>query len=127
MPGARHESGRFYAGLILAVLALLVAVEVYGFRNANLFAQEIWAPVGLARLLQFGALYIGAATALLILAPWIFAGLAAALLARVDRDRRRPDRLPVGSLLPPLRLVARRSDCGADPQVRGRRCRRPLL
>ena len=41
MPGARHESGRFYAGLILAVLAFLVAVEVYGFRHANLFAQEI--------------------------------------------------------------------------------------
>jgi len=33
MPGARHESGRFYAGLILAVLAFLVAVEVYGFRQ----------------------------------------------------------------------------------------------
>jgi len=80
MPGARHESGRFYAGLILAVLAFLVAVEIYGFRHANLFAQEIWAPVGLARLLQFGALYIGAATALLILAPWLFAGLATALL-----------------------------------------------
>ena len=80
MPGARDESGRFYAGLILAVLAFLVAVEVYGFRHANLFAQEIWTPVGLARLLQFGALYVGAATALLILAPWIFAGLAAILL-----------------------------------------------
>ena len=80
MPGARDESGRFYAGLILAVLAFLFAVEFYGFRHANLFAQEIWAPVGLARLLRFGALYVGAATALLILAPWIFAGLAAALL-----------------------------------------------
>ena len=80
MPGARHESGRFYAGLILAVLAFLVAVEVYGFRHANLFAQEIWAPVGLARLLQFGALYIGAATALLILVPWAFACVAIALL-----------------------------------------------
>jgi hypothetical protein len=80
MPGARHESGRFYAGLILAVLAFLVAVEVYGFSHTDLFAQEIWAPVGLARLLQFGALYLGAATALLILAPWIFAGLAATLL-----------------------------------------------
>src|SRR5262249_11196333 len=80
MPGARHESGRFYSGLILTVLALLVAVEVYGFRHANLFAQGIWFPVGLSRLLQFGALYIGAATAVLILAPWIVAVLAAALL-----------------------------------------------
>ena len=66
MPGARDESGRFYAGLILVVLALLVAVEVYGFRHANLFAQEIWEPIGLARLVQFGALYIAAATALLL-------------------------------------------------------------
>ena len=59
---------------------MLAGVEVYGFRTANLFAQEIWAPEGCARLLQFGALYAAAATALLILAPWIFAGLAAALL-----------------------------------------------
>ena len=41
MPGARHESGRFYAGLILAVLAFHVAVEVYGFSHTDLFAQEI--------------------------------------------------------------------------------------
>ena len=56
---------------------MLVAVEFYGFRHANLFAQEIWEPVGRTRLLQFGALYAGVATALLILAPWVFAGLAA--------------------------------------------------
>ena len=48
-------SGRFYTWLILAVLAVLVAVEVYGFRTANLFSQEIWAPEGRARVLQFGA------------------------------------------------------------------------
>ncbi len=76
----RAASGRFYTWLILAALALLVAVEVYGFRTGHLFSQRIWAPEGHARLLQFSALYLAAATALLILAPWIFAGLAAALL-----------------------------------------------
>jgi glycosyltransferase involved in cell wall biosynthesis len=77
----RAPSGRFYTWLILAALVALVAVEVFGFRTGHLFSQEIWAPEGRARLLEFGALYVGAATALLILAPWIFAGLAAALLA----------------------------------------------
>jgi hypothetical protein len=72
--------GRFYAWLILAVLAVLVALEIYGFRTSHLFSQEIWDPEGRARLLQFAALYLAAATALLILVPWAFAGLAAALL-----------------------------------------------
>ena len=75
----RAPSGRFYSWLILAVLAVLVALEVYGFRTSHLFSQEIWAPEGRARLLQFGALYLGAVTVLLILAPWMFAGLAAVL------------------------------------------------
>jgi glycosyltransferase involved in cell wall biosynthesis len=76
----RAPSGRFYTGLILAVLAALVAVEVYGLVHGHLFAQTIWSPEGLARVLQFAALYIAASAALLILAPWIFAGLAAALI-----------------------------------------------
>jgi 4-amino-4-deoxy-L-arabinose transferase-like glycosyltransferase/glycosyltransferase involved in cell wall biosynthesis len=77
----RAPSGRFYTWLILAALAVLVALELYGFRASHLFSQEIWDPQGRARLIQFLALYLAAATALLILAPWIFAGMAAALLA----------------------------------------------
>jgi GtrA-like protein/dolichyl-phosphate-mannose-protein mannosyltransferase len=76
----RAPPGRFNTALILAVLAVLVTVEVYGFAGAHLFSQTIWAPEGRARVLQFAALYIAAATAILILAPWIFAALAAALL-----------------------------------------------
>src|ERR1035437_4728131 len=76
----RAPSGRFYTWLILAVLAVLVSVEVYGFRTSHLFSHEIWDLEGRARLPQFGALYLAAATALLILAPWIFARLAVALL-----------------------------------------------
>jgi glycosyltransferase involved in cell wall biosynthesis len=77
---ARRSSGRFYARLILAVLAVLVALEIYGFRTSHLFSQVIWDPLGRARLLQFAALYLAAATALLIVAPWVFAALAAVLL-----------------------------------------------
>ena len=77
----RASSGRFYTWLILAALAVLVALELYGFRASHLFSQVIWDHQGWARLIQFLALYLAAATALLILAPWIFAGLAAALLA----------------------------------------------
>src|ERR1035437_2456775 len=76
----RAPSVRFYTWLILAVLAVLVALEIYGFRTSHLFSQEIWDPQGRARLPQFAALYLAAATALLILLPWIFARLAAALL-----------------------------------------------
>src|ERR1035437_6629920 len=76
----RAPSVRFYTWLILAVLAVLVALEIYGFRPSHLFSQEIWDPQGRARLPQFAALYLAAATALLILVPWIFARLAAALL-----------------------------------------------
>jgi glycosyltransferase involved in cell wall biosynthesis len=72
--------GRFYAWSMLAVLAALIALEIHGFRTSHLFSQEIWEPAGRARLLQFAALYLAAATALLILVPWAFAGLAAALL-----------------------------------------------
>src|ERR1035441_2896927 len=78
--GDRAPWVRFYTWLILAVLAMLVALEVYGLRTSHLFSQEIWDPEGRARLPQFAALFLAAATALLILAPWIFAGLAVALL-----------------------------------------------
>jgi len=58
-------SGRRRPLLLLADTGgagVLVALEVYGFRTSHLFSQEIWAPEGRARLLQFGALYLGAVT-----------------------------------------------------------------
>src|SRR5207253_3191107 len=45
----RSEGGgtpRFNSRLILVVLAAAIAVEIYGFTHANLFAQEIWTPEG---------------------------------------------------------------------------------
>jgi glycosyltransferase involved in cell wall biosynthesis len=74
------STGRFYSRLILAVLVVLAAVEIYGFGTSHLFSQQVWYPEGLARMLQFAALYLAAATALLILVPWLFVRLAAVLL-----------------------------------------------
>ena len=62
------------------MLAVLDGVEVYGFRTGHLFSQEIWAPEGRARVLQFGALYVGGRHGVADLVPWMFAGLAAAVL-----------------------------------------------
>ena len=69
VPRERPRVGRFYAWLMLAVLAALVVLEIHGFRTSHLFSQEVWVPVGRARLIQFAALYLAAATALLILVP----------------------------------------------------------
>ena len=77
----RAPSGRFYTGLILAVLAVLVARRGLRLRRRpSVFPGQSGPPKDARALLQFGALYVAAATALLILAPWIFAALAAALL-----------------------------------------------
>jgi len=62
------------------IIAALVAVEIYGFAKTPLFAQHIWDPVGSHRFLRFTGAYITLALPLLILVPWSFAGLAAALV-----------------------------------------------
>ena len=69
----RTPSGRFYAWLILAVAR--GAGRRRGLRlphQPSVCAGRSGLPMGRARLLQFGALYVAAATALLILAPWMF-------------------------------------------------------
>jgi hypothetical protein len=78
MFGSREDGMRLYGWLILAVIAVLGAVELHGFRSVPLFAQRIWAPEGWTRLVQFAAAYTAIATALLILVPWLFAWLALA-------------------------------------------------
>jgi hypothetical protein len=66
--------------LFALVLVSVVTLEIHGFRTAHLFAQEIWYPAGLERLLQFSGLYAAFVTAVLILAPWAFASLVTGLL-----------------------------------------------
>ncbi len=75
---SQEKAGRFYGWLLLGAVAALVAVEATGFRAVPIFAQQIWAPEGWARLTQFAAAYTAVATAVLILAPWLFPWLAVA-------------------------------------------------
>ena len=78
---ARIATPRWFGGLIFAVLAALLGVELFGLRTSHIFAQEIWSPEGIVRVEWFAALYAGASTALLILVPWLFAPLAVVLPA----------------------------------------------
>jgi glycosyltransferase involved in cell wall biosynthesis len=78
---AQPGTGRLFTRLILAVLAALVALEIYGFSTSGVFEQQIWSPEGSVRVMWFAALYAGVSTALLILVPWLFVPLAATLLA----------------------------------------------
>ena len=85
----------------MAVLAVLVALEIYGFRASRVFAQEIWSPEGGVRAVRLRR-YMPARPIVLILAPWrtarrlvlvglttVFLGsvLAVALPARWSRSQ----------------------------------------
>jgi len=64
----------------LVFLAVVIA-EAYGFAVGNLFSQQVWNPVGQARLIRYTGLFVALATPVLILAPWGFAVLVAAMAA----------------------------------------------
>lgn len=77
---ARHPAAtRFFSWLVLGVYAAVVCTEVYGTIANRLFFQEVWSPVGLARFTRFTGLFLALATPVMILAPWGFAALAAAV------------------------------------------------
>ena len=63
------------------MLLALIAIEIYGFFDANLWKQQIWYPAGIERLRFFLGLFVGVATPVAIVAPWALAPLAAALFA----------------------------------------------
>jgi hypothetical protein len=69
------------AALAAAVLAVVVAVEIHGFAASHLFEQTIWLPQGLRRLARYGCLFVEFGLPVMLLAPWMFAALAAALAA----------------------------------------------
>ncbi|HWC97820.1 MAG TPA: bifunctional glycosyltransferase family 2/GtrA family protein [Candidatus Sulfopaludibacter sp.] len=51
---SRRLNGRNWTtAAIWILLALIVAVEIYGFRTGNLFAQDIWRPTGLQRFWRY--------------------------------------------------------------------------
>jgi hypothetical protein len=68
---------------VLALLAGLVAVSAYGFREGALFTQDLWEPQGQARLIQFAGVFAAVSAAALILVPWLFTRLVCGLLAAV--------------------------------------------
>ncbi len=75
----RGARPRLAPWLILALVVLVAAAEVYGFRAEHLFSQSIWSSAGQERLLRFGALFGGASAAVLILTPWLYVPLACVL------------------------------------------------
>ena len=65
---------------VFLVLASAIGLEVYGFAGGHLFAQSIWFPVGIRRLIRYGGLFIEVGLPILLMAPWLFSGLAVALM-----------------------------------------------
>jgi glycosyltransferase involved in cell wall biosynthesis len=73
-PPPRSVPTGWLSASLIAMLAGLLAVEVYGFRTAKLFSQEIWLAEGVHRFFRFANIYLGVSLTLLLLAPWTFAG-----------------------------------------------------
>src|SRR5581483_9538711 len=63
-----------------AIAAALVGVEIHGFRATNLFAQEIWYPIGLKRFTRYIGEFLAFAVPVLTMFQWSFAGVVVALL-----------------------------------------------
>jgi glycosyltransferase involved in cell wall biosynthesis len=70
----------FAVALGLAFVAL-VGVEIYGFRVGNLFAQQIWSPVGWKRFESYTVIYSVLAALLMLAAPRWFGVAMVTLLA----------------------------------------------
>ncbi len=76
---ARQTPARSFAWLVYAVLAGALSLEAYGFATAHLFSQEIWQPAGLHRAGRFAGIYLAFALPVLLLVPWSFVALVAAV------------------------------------------------
>ena len=71
---------RLVPTLFAIVFAVLLGVEIHGFRTTPLFAQTIWSPIGIKRFIRYGAEFLAFAVPLLVMVPWTFAGFITALL-----------------------------------------------
>ncbi len=64
------------SGILTAIIACVftgaLLAEAHGFRTANLFAQDIWEPLGVKRFLKYIGMFLGIAAPLLMMAPWTF-------------------------------------------------------
>jgi dolichol-phosphate mannosyltransferase len=106
----RRENGaaapsvrRAWLGWLLAALAAaLVGIEVYGFSSGDLFAQEIWQPLGIEHLADYAAAWLLLGLPVLIFVPWLFVPLVVAgslVLSGVAAG-------PLAALAPMLFLVS---------------------
>ena len=73
--------GFAFALLTAAILLAVTVSEIHGFSTGNLFSQPIWLPWGQRRLAHFTTLFAAWSLPLLILFPWAYASVLAALAA----------------------------------------------
>jgi dolichol-phosphate mannosyltransferase len=77
--GSDQPAGRAWLGWLLAALAAaLVGMEIYGFATGDLFAQEIWQPLGLEHLANYTAAWLLLGLPVLVFVPWLFLPLVVA-------------------------------------------------
>ncbi len=69
-----------FALALAVLLAALVGVEIYGFATGRLFSQELWLAVGAKRFTRYLGAYLFLAVPLLLIFPWSFTAVIAALL-----------------------------------------------
>jgi hypothetical protein len=79
---AQSPRKKILSAAVVVLLVVLTAVEIHGFRSAELFSQDIWTELGLTRLATYTAVFFGAALLVAVLAPgWLLiAALAAAIV-----------------------------------------------
>jgi glycosyltransferase involved in cell wall biosynthesis len=75
-----RRGDRSVALLVLLIFAAVVAIEIYGFSTVKLFEPYTWWPSGVRRLIRYISLFTEIGVPLLLMAPWMFAGTAAALI-----------------------------------------------
>ena len=73
--------GFAFALLTAAILLAVTVSEIHGFAAGHLFNQPIWLPWGQRRLEHFAALFAAFSLPLLLIFPWAYASVFAALVA----------------------------------------------
>jgi glycosyltransferase involved in cell wall biosynthesis len=68
------------SSMVLLTLAVVIGIEIYGFASGRLFAQSVWFPLGLRRLIRYACLFTEVGLPVLLMAPWMFSGTAAVLM-----------------------------------------------